>query len=281
MPVPIQWIPYNIVVGILLVKTLTSNPRVDELEKLRAAANMEGPVVRDGTELEFVLIPSVPAMEYPHEPMEKVVYVGPMLADAPDINESHPTLARFITRARTVHLNMGTLFRYTEDDVRAVVEAVVDVRARMATRGGFQVLWKLPRKANFDALLESLWPDEETKDSVLIQEWLEPPSIAILQHPNIVVSVNHGGASELSICSTRLVSKPYCPQIRYTKPVVLENLRLSYHSGATFTTLLCEWKPLAMAFTPIRAIMRGLTPNSLPTRWKPCFVIVRENLEAA
>jgi hypothetical protein len=34
---------------------------------------------------------------------------------------------------------------------------------------------------------------------VRVEEWIEPPALAVLQHPNVAVFVHHGGASEALI----------------------------------------------------------------------------------
>jgi hypothetical protein len=133
-------------------------------------------------------------------PRAHTVFAGPILAPVPPLAVDDPDaacaeLARFLAAGRTVHVNLGTLFEYMDADVRALARALVTVRRRLRDMGRepVQVLWKLPHKDRFRALLdEELGPERE---GVRIEEWISPPALAVLMHDNVTVSVHHGGAS--------------------------------------------------------------------------------------
>lgn len=142
---------------------------------------------------------SVKEMEYPHVAPPNVVYPGPILVPIPPLSaKKHPDLASFLDRDRTIVINMGSNFWYTEEDVENVADAIVLARKQYADEG-FQVLWKLNGKEGFETLLERRL-GKELLDSVRTEDWIEPPALAVLQHPNVVAFVNHGGASELPKC---------------------------------------------------------------------------------
>lgn len=188
-------IPYNIALNIAWLRTLTTHPRIRTLETRRAKAGIQGALLDKPLKaLPFMVCASVMDMEYPHVAAPNVVYPGPILLPVPPLAPAeHPDLAAFLARGRTIVVNMGSNFWYTEEDVRNVAKAVVMARERCGDKG-FQVLWKLNGKKTFETVLEDCLGKH--RDSVRTEEWIEPPALAVLQHPNVVALVNHGGASK-------------------------------------------------------------------------------------
>jgi hypothetical protein len=148
-----------------------------------------------------ILCPSLPELEYPHVPLPRTVFAGPIVAPMPAVSAADPDpanaeLARFLGRARTVHISLGTLYKYAEADVRALARGLVRAQQRLRELGRerVQALWKLSHKDRFTEVLEEELGDEHP--DVRIEEWIAPPSLAVLAHSNVVASLHHGGASE-------------------------------------------------------------------------------------
>jgi hypothetical protein len=80
--------------------------------------------------------------------------------------------------------------------VHSLARAVVSARRRLQEMGRepLQVLWKLPQKNKFAKTLNAELDHE--RDMIRVEEWIAPPSLAVLMHENVVLSVHHGGASE-------------------------------------------------------------------------------------
>jgi hypothetical protein len=198
MPYPVPWhlIPANIGLIICLIFHIVTSPYAKRLNAARNAAGLAGAAVGpmdEGTRV--VIHASVPEIEYPHVPGPGTVFAGPIFERVPAISSSdYPELARFLDGGRTVLINLGSIFTYTEEEADAMAAAVVMARERLQDRGGFRVLWKLPKASSFAGVLERHFGKD--REDTLIQEWIEPMSFAILQHPNLAVSVHHGGASE-------------------------------------------------------------------------------------
>ncbi|EKM57054.1 glycosyltransferase family 1 protein [Phanerochaete carnosa HHB-10118-sp] len=211
-PVPLHLVPYNVALNIAWLRTLQTHPRIRTLETRRAKAGIRGKLLDKPLHaLPFMICASVREMEYPHVPGHNVVYAGPILAPAPPLTEAaHPELAHFLARCRTLVVNMGSNFWYTEDDVRAIADAVVLARRRCGDKS-FQVLWKLNGKKAFEALLEERI-GKELLESVRMEEWIEPPALAVLQHPNVVALVNHGGANSVHEAAYAGVPQIILPQ---------------------------------------------------------------------
>lgn len=192
---PVHLIPYNVALNIAWLRTLQTHPRIQQLEKRRAKAGIHGKLLdKPLKELPFMICASVREMEYPHVPGHNVVYPGPIVVPVPPLSEgAYPDLTGFLGRGRTIIVNMGSNFWYTEEDVQGVADAIVLGRKRCGQKM-FQVLWKLNGKDAFETLLEERL-GKELLESVRTEEWIEPPALAVLQHPNVVAFVNHGGAS--------------------------------------------------------------------------------------
>jgi hypothetical protein len=188
------------VLALLLLSVFSSSRRA--LDRARGEFGLTGSVLTPATnDAACILCPSLPELEYPHVPLPRTVFAGPIVAPMPAVSAADPDpanaeLARFLDRARTVHINLGTLYKYTEADVRALARGLARVQRLLNELGRerVQVLWKLPHKDRFTAVLEEELGDEHP--DVRVEEWIAPQSLAVLAHPNVVASVHHGGASE-------------------------------------------------------------------------------------
>ena len=60
-----------------------------------------------------------------------------------------------------------------------------------------RISFRKVNKKKFDEMLLNKFGKEH--DTVRIEEWIEPPTLAVMQHPNVAAFVNHGGASKLDI----------------------------------------------------------------------------------
>ena len=195
-PVPAHLILYNVALNLAFWHTLSSHPRIKALEGRRSKAGIQGKILdKPLNDLPFMICASVKEMEYPHVAPPNVVYPGPILVPVPPLSaERYPDLAQFLDRDRTIVINMGSNFWYTTEDVENIASAIVLAWDRCGSQR-FQVLWKLNGRKGFEALLERRL-GQELLVAVRTEEWIEPPALAVLQHPNVVAFVNHGGASE-------------------------------------------------------------------------------------
>ena len=195
-PVPLHLVLYNILLHFAFIWIVVTHPRVRALGRARSQAGIRGHVMdRSFHKLPFFICSSARELEFPHIPADNVVYPGPILIPVPPLTrESYPKLGEFLDRDRTIIINLGSNFWYSNEDVVSVADAIVDARRCCPTKAKFQVLWKLNGKKAFEVLLLEKLAAEG--DAVRVEEWIEPPTLAVLQHPNVVAFVNHGGASE-------------------------------------------------------------------------------------
>lgn len=168
-------------------------------------------------EIPFMICASVKEMEFPHVVPHNFVLAGPILSPVPPVSDkTYPEMATFLSRKRTFVINMGSNFWYTVDDVANVANAIVIARERCGENCPFQVLWKLNGMKAFDTLLSAIL--EGMMDDVRMEEWIIPPTLAILQHANVAGFVNHGGASKYSCHHFKMVmSLTSIPQTQFMK----------------------------------------------------------------
>ncbi|PSR78623.1 hypothetical protein PHLCEN_2v7370 [Hermanssonia centrifuga] len=175
------------------------HPAIRALEVRRSKAGIQGRVFNKSFQrLPFFICSSVMEMEFPHIPSPNVVFPGPILVPVPPLSSAtYPDLTAFFDRKRTVIINLGSNFWYSHEDVESVADAILDAQQRCQEKGSFQVLWKLNGKKAFEIMLEKKFGKQS--DTVRIDEWIEPDTLAVLQHPNVVAFVNHGGASNAGV----------------------------------------------------------------------------------
>jgi hypothetical protein len=204
-PIPRLYIPLNILTFFVFIYVMLRHPARLSLDAARKAAGLPSSVAAPTENAVCKIHPSLPELEYPHVPNPRTVFAGPILSAVPAVAaDTYPDLAAFLAQGRTVLVNMGSLFKYTSSDTIAMAEALVAARKALAGSGGLQVLWKLPGALGFQALLdEHLGPLTQRDGWVRIEEWIEPPALAMLQHPNLAVFVHRGGASEALAAHSR------------------------------------------------------------------------------
>ncbi|OAA67479.1 diacylglycerol o-acyltransferase [Cordyceps fumosorosea ARSEF 2679] len=154
-----------------------------------------------------IFVGTLPELDFPLTSHPRIVPCGPIIRAPPPIAESDPELAAWLARGPTVYVNLGSLFKLTEE--RAVelargLNLVMDrqrlERARPTT-SSLQVLWKLKKDGEYDArgpdaAVRAAFGDKMGGDDrVRIVDWLDCAPLAVLQSGNVVCSIHHGGAS--------------------------------------------------------------------------------------
>jgi hypothetical protein len=195
-PVPLYLIPLNTLYAFIFILYLLLHPKRRILDAARKEAGLSGSVMsKPGETARITILASLPELEYPHVPAPRVMFAGPILTPVgPVSNDMYPDIAKFLDAGRTIVINLGSLFSYTERDAFAIADAIVLARAQLEDRGGFQVLWKLRERAQFQQVILNRLGENVV--GVRIETWIEPPAMAVFQHPNVVACVHHGGASK-------------------------------------------------------------------------------------
>lgn len=233
-PVPLYLIPLNIFMALYIMIKLVTSAEKKALEAARREAGLTHSALRQANEgAVFILTSSIYDIEYPHVPFDNNIFAGPILNPEPVLSsDKYPDLAQFLSRGRTAFFNMGSAFKYDPNDVVACLSAFKIARERLRSTGRMYVLWKLPGAESFMPLFDQHL-GTDWSEWVRVEEWIEPQALAVLQHPNIFVSVHHGGANSFHEACYAGVPQIIHPQWYdlYTNAVRAEWLGIGVHAN--------------------------------------------------
>lgn len=146
---------------------------------------------------------TLPGASIPLERLPKnVVPAGVILLESGASAEQDPELLEWLKQVPTIVINLGSLFKYSEERAVMMAEAIHAI----LNVHDVQILWKLAGapEISSDYLLPLM--DDLGKGRVRIMEWLPIDTLTLLSSQYVVLSVHHGGSSSyvsilsLSIC---------------------------------------------------------------------------------
>ncbi|KAJ3495660.1 hypothetical protein NLG97_g3236 [Lecanicillium saksenae] len=209
---PLRWFqrPTNIFYHLAMLYRVASNSEF--AAKKKYVEDQTGQPLRvlvgkstERPEFVKIFVGSLLELEFPLRSHKSVVACGPIIQDAPKVDESDPQLSAWLARGRTIYVNMGSLFRFTEDSAAELSKGLnlvldqLDLKEPSLPRT--QVLWKLASKSGnapvtaSNAKIRAAFCGKIEDDRVRILTWLETPPLAVLRSGGIACSVHHGGAS--------------------------------------------------------------------------------------
>ncbi|KAL1704341.1 hypothetical protein EV121DRAFT_291437 [Schizophyllum commune] len=196
LPYPLPWYGafVNIAHIVLLMYYVLTSPYIKALNDARAARGCSGGLPSMG--LTYVapertyITAGVPAIDLPFDKPPNMHLCGPILCDFAPIRESDPELATWLDGGETVLVILGTHFEYSEPVARRVLTGLLG-----GVGADTQVLWKLPQQGALQGLFDELLTTTRDRDRVRAVTWLDVEPAAILEHPNVVCYVHHGGAN--------------------------------------------------------------------------------------
>ena len=180
--------------SVVLIYKIVTSPDLSGLIKYRNARGLPGRLPSDTapTRAVHVTCPGIRELDYPLVIPGNLGLYGPIILDTNPIEVADPELNRWLDRRETVVMCMGTLFTYSESQVRAVINGFL-IAANC--HSDIQFLWKLSNKSKFEDLIEELLKDPVDKEKFRIVDWIEADPASIMKHPNVVAFVHHGGAN--------------------------------------------------------------------------------------
>lgn len=137
-----------------------------------------------------VISPDLIDLGLPSTKPSNVRLYGPIVLDNVLVRDLDLQLSSWLDAAPTVLMSMGTLFIYTEAQVRAVLRGfltALDPKTRL--------LWELPQHSSFEDVTDELLPGIEDKERFLIMDWVPVDPFSIMTHTNLVALVYNGGAN--------------------------------------------------------------------------------------
>lgn len=135
---------------------------------------------------------TLPGASIPLERLPKnVVPAGVILLESGAAAEQDPELLEWLKQAPTVVVNLGSLFKYSEDRATMMAEAIHAI----LSLNDVQVLWKMAGAPEIGSDYLLPLTGDIGKGRVRVMEWLPIDTLTMLSSKSIVLSVHHGGSS--------------------------------------------------------------------------------------
>ena len=221
-PYPLPWhlIPLNILFTIMLIYFVVTESKTRRAKKYLKAET--GAVVfghgemttgnLDGTK---ILVSALPELDFPLKVIpSSVVSCGPIVRAVRPVAEVDPELLKWLGRAPTVLINLGSHVWMQEPvgvEMAGAIRKLLDEELRLKGKSELQIIWKMQQMPTVDVpwadelrtysfdkpgdkIYEILGPELDA-DRIRIVNWLTVEPFAILQTGLITCNVNHGGAN--------------------------------------------------------------------------------------
>ncbi|PYH87325.1 UDP-Glycosyltransferase/glycogen phosphorylase, partial [Aspergillus ellipticus CBS 707.79] len=202
-PYPLPWssIPSNAKAVMEAAKIYRRSGRQREIREWRMKHHIQGrfPFADAWRPDRFHLTPGLQELDWPFEVPDNVLPCGPILLPVAPVKVQDPALYRWLHKAPTILVNLGTLYAPDPHVARNIAAALRTFLDAWTGSSALQVLWKLPKDAQdcdhvYEEAVELLHPEIKT-DSIRIQPWFEVDPLAMLETGQIICSVHHGGAN--------------------------------------------------------------------------------------
>jgi UDP:flavonoid glycosyltransferase YjiC (YdhE family) len=122
---------------------------------------------------------------------------GPIIAPFDPLEESDPALTKWLDNGPTVMINLGSHVLSDEKLVREMAGAfriLFDYHDKQGY-SNIQVLWKAKACEDMQKVIDKIIGKEIKEGRVKVVAWLDAEPVSVLQHPNVVCTVHHGGAN--------------------------------------------------------------------------------------
>jgi hypothetical protein len=193
-PLPWRKIPSNAYLILRLIYAVVMSPSVKAKREILTAKGIAEPL--DFFEIRHTDVPwllmafpqgSIPVDYIPPH----VTCCGPIVRDLATVQEQDKHLHKWLKRADTILVNLGSQVKYNERRAVAMAEALATVLEKTDA----QVLWKFRKLYEYDDGF--LKPLKKYVDNgrLRIEAWLSVDPFSLLKSGHISVSVHHGGAN--------------------------------------------------------------------------------------
>ena len=191
-PIPWSSIPKNVILNLAFTFRLLTNPDFKELRNYRRSHGLpwEYPLGDFSVKKSVhTLCFGIPDLDFPITLPDQVGLYGPVTLDSNPLSEEGE-LTTWLDGGRTIMMVMGSIFHYSEAQVRNTIRAFI-----AGTSPTDQVFWKLPDKAKFQHILDEELENEKAKGRFRIVDWVDADPGEVMKHKNVVAYVHHGGAN--------------------------------------------------------------------------------------
>ena len=177
---------------------MMTSANLKQIQALRSSLGIKSTV---GDPLQHGVICICPALAETDFPFavipEEIRLCGPIVVPFDPLEESDPALMKWLDNGPTVMINLGSHVASDEKIAREIAGAIRILLDHHDKRGPrkMQVLWKAKASGDVEKVIEEIIGKEIKEGRVKVLAWLDAEPISVLQHPNVVCTVHHGGAN--------------------------------------------------------------------------------------
>ena len=144
------------------------------------------------------ICPALTEIDFPFAVIpEEMFLCGPIIIPFDPLEESDPALMKWLDKRPTVLINLGSLAVSDQKIAREMASAfriLLDYHDRKGS-SRIQVLWKAKSDEDIRKVIDEIIGKEIEEGRIRVVTWLDVEPVSILQHPNVVCTVHHGGAN--------------------------------------------------------------------------------------
>ena len=171
---------------------------IKPIRALRGSLGLENiPGTRLRPEMRYIC-PAITEIDFPFAVIpEQLLLCGPIVMPFDPLEESDPALMRWLDNGPTVLVNLGSHVVSNEKLSREMASAfrvLLDYHEQQGSRK-IQMLWKVRADGDIQNAVDEVIGKEIKEGRVRVVAWLNAEPISVLQHPNVVCTVHHGGAN--------------------------------------------------------------------------------------
>ena len=129
---------------------------------------------------------------------EDILLCGPIVIPFNPLEESDPALMKWLDSGPTVLTNLGSHIVSDEKLAREMVGAfriLLDYHDNKGRSSKIQVLWKVKADGDIQRTIDEIVGKEIKEGRIRVVAWLDTEPVSVLQHPNVICAVHHGGAN--------------------------------------------------------------------------------------
>lgn len=197
---PLKWwqIPLNVYLNIRLIVRALTSAHMNQFLALRRSLGITsaiGTIFRPGM---TYICSALAETDFPFAAIPEEIHLcGPIIVPFDPLEESDPVLMKWLDNGPTVMINLGSHVLADEKIAMEIAGAIRILLVHHEKKGTsrMQVLWKAKASGNIENAIRDVVGQEIEEGRVKVLAWLSAEPVSILQHPNVVCTVHHGGAN--------------------------------------------------------------------------------------
>ncbi|KAF8555814.1 UDP-Glycosyltransferase/glycogen phosphorylase [Imleria badia] len=197
-PLRLWQIPLNVYLYIRLVIQSMTSVKMKQMQALRRSLGLVNVNFSSQPGVMYIC-PALTEIDFPFAVIpEEILLCGPIIMPFDSLEESDPALMKWLDNGPTVLINLGSHVVSDTKVARDMVSAfriLLDYYDKKGGSSKIQVLWKAKPNGDIQKVVDEIIGTEIKEGRIKVVAWLDAEPVSILQHPNAICTVHHGGGN--------------------------------------------------------------------------------------